>query len=1005
MVSLLSMLVFQSGNLAFALEPDRSSEQYVHTSWAADKGFISGSISSIAQSSDGYLWLGSERGLLRFDGYEFSLIDAAHLPGGHPTGPVRGLREDADGNLWIRLEGQDILRYHDGVFENVTEKNQLYRETFTAMGLDRTGHLLLWSPLLRTIGLRSAGTSRPFPRDEINGTVTSMVETAPGVLWLATRDFGLYRFEAGRDTRVLSETDLLSINALAPSDGGGVWVGSEKGLHLWEGGKQIPLQLPAELEKSQVFSLLIDHTHNLWVATDAGLYKIDPRRRQVTGVFHSVDDPVISAVFEDAEGDIWFANSHGLDRLRTGMFTAVSAKEMGIKEVGGAVFAASNGVTWFAPVGGGLYQLLNGVAHRIDVPGLGHDVIYSMTGNNDELWLGRQEGGLTQLEHRNGTWTASTFTTADGLAQNSVYTVTRAHDGSIWAGTVSGGISVLRNHHLTTFDVGPHSNAISSSLETRDHKMWFATPTGLACFDGRNWSTYGDTGSIVPLSVKTLFEDSNNVLWIGTSRGLARLQNGHIEVPNNLPDNLTEDVLGINEDAHGFLWILTSDRVLQVDRRKLIAGNLTTTDVLSYGTDDGLIETRGSRRDRPVVSDPSGRIWISLAHSLAVADMAAAENYRRPGRVRIDAVSLEGGAASQRDQLDLPAGTRSITFRYSGMNLAMPQRVLFRYRLDGLDTIWSNDTSLRQVVFSNLSPGNYTFRIMGSNALAAWNGPETTISFRIRPALWQTWYFRVVCGLILLGLGVFLYQARMMQVTNHLNERFKDRLAERMHIAQDLHDTLLQGVISASMQLDVAQDQIPEESPAKPALQRIVTLMGYVAEEGRHALRGLRTVDMSVTLETLFQRMLDDVEPEQTSRYSLSVYGSEQLLKPAVFDEVYRIGREAYRNAVAHATAGKIEVILEYGSRQLRLRVRDDGCGIAPIILKNGRDGHWGLAGMRERAQSIGAAFAIHSRVPGGTDVDLRVPAMIAYASGRKRMAFWPWRMRRERPPISETEE
>jgi signal transduction histidine kinase len=323
--------------------------------------------------------------------------------------------------------------------------------------------------------------------------------------------------------------------------------------------------------------------------------------------------------------------------------------------------------------------------------------------------------------------------------------------------------------------------------------------------------------------------------------------------------------------------------------------------------------------------------------------------------------------------------------------MAMPERTRFRYRLDSLDRTWSAGASSRQVVFTPLSPGNYTFRIMASNALGDWNGPETDVTFAVRSAFWQTWYFRTLCAVLVGALSIALYRIRLMQVTGKLNRRFQDRLADRARIAQDLHDTLLQGVISATMQLDVAQDDLPEDSPARPRLQRLLQQMRQFTDEGRKALQGLRTVDNSVTLEAAFQRMTNQLGPSQLSGHPVYVEGDTHALKTVVFDEVYRIGREAYLNAVAHASAREIEIVLEYDSHAFRLRVRDDGCGIDPGILKHGRAGHWGLAGMRERAKAIGSDLVIHTRPAWGTDVELSVPAAIAYEREASRRIQWSW--------------
>lgn len=950
----------------------------------------------MAQSADGFLWLGTEHGLVRFDGSEFTLIQSP-LAGQRPLGAVRGLVEDANGTLWIRLDGPRLVMYRDGVFDDPDAKFSFFDVVLTAMSRDNAGNMLLWGTQKKLQRFQGNQFQQLLPHDPVEAMMISIAESTTGSLWLGARDSGLYRIDHGTVIHVSPEARLRSVNAIVPSEHGGVWIGAETGLHLWENGALVPLDLPENLRHAQVFALARDHHHNIWVGTDDGMYRLDSERKVVTGFYHRPDDPRVSSIYEDNEGDLWFAGSHGIERFRDGMFTAITSHETGLNDIGGPVFADEVGRTWFAPATGGLFCLENGSVKRIPVDGPTNDVIYSIDGNKDELWLARQHGGLTELTRRNGQWLSRTFTQRDGLAQDSVYTVTRARDGSVWAGTVSGGISALRDGRFQTYtmDNGLPSNVVFSSLETADGKMWFTSSAGLLSFDGNHWLTYPAVTVVPRLDLLTVFEDSGHVLWVGTSHGLARFDGHAIEPIHNLPQILNEEILNIGQDSMGFLWVVTGQHVLQIDRTKLMSGKLQKEDVLSYGADDGLTETQGVRRNRSLVSDRSGRIWFSSLHSLAVADISSAIGYPQPVRVRIDSVSAEGSSPESKQNLNLPANTRSLTFRYSGANLVMPQRTRFRYRVDGLGQDWSAGASSRQVVFTPLSPGTYTFRIMASSALGAWNGPENDIVFHVQPAFWQTWYFRTI-GVLLAGvLGVALYRFRLMQVTGELNRRFQDRLAERARIAQDLHDTLLQGVISTSMQLDVVQDYLPEGSPVRQTLQRLLKQTRQITEEGRGTLRGLRTIDNSVSIETAFERMVDELNTSRGLGNLVTVQGHPILLKTVVFDEVYRIGREAYINSVAHASATQIKISMEYGVRAFRLRVSDDGCGIDVDTLTHGREGHWGLGGMRERAAAIGGELTIRTRTPGGTEVELRIPAAIGYARSTSYRIRWPWRSRK----------
>ncbi|HEY2469986.1 MAG TPA: triple tyrosine motif-containing protein, partial [Terracidiphilus sp.] len=408
-------------------------------------------------------------------------------------------------------------------------------------------------------------------------------------------------------------------------------------------------------------------------------------------------------------------------------------------------------------------------------------------------------------------------------------------------------------------------------------------------------------------------------------------------------------------------------------------------------------------RDRTAVADPQGRIWISLKSGLSMANPIVTAENSVPATVRIESISAGGLQLNAQNPIKIPSKIQGITLNYGSTNLSVPERIRFRYKLDGSDQGWSDTVASRQVVYKNLGPGTYLFRIVASNSLGLWNGPETSVPFVIEPAFWQTWWFRMAClaGCCLVILAI--YRLRIHQLTKQLNVGFQERLGERTRIAQELHDTLLQGVLSATLQLDVAEDQLPEDSPTKPLLKRVLQLMGTVTEEGRNALRGLRTTETdNQSLETAFSRLRQEFPLDNKTDFRVIVDSVKRPLRPIIRDEVYRIGREALVNAFMHASANRIEVEVEYASRHLRVLVRDDGIGIDPHVLDSGREGHWGLVGIRERSKRIGASLRLRSRTGAGTEVDLTVPGSIAFEKSSNspipQWFHWLSRKRRKMP-------
>jgi signal transduction histidine kinase len=555
---------------------------------------------------------------------------------------------------------------------------------------------------------------------------------------------------------------------------------------------------------------------------------------------------------------------------------------------------------------------------------------------------------------------------------------------------------MLRSGRFTNFTIadGLASNTIASILEASDGTMWFATPSGLSSLAGGRWATWRTADGLPSANVNCLLEDATGMIWAGTASGIAFRGPGGFHVPAGEPAVLRAQILGIAEDRYGSLWIATSADVLRVNRDRLRQGRLGDGDLRAYGLADGLRGTEGVKRHKSVVADAAGRIWFSLNRGISVVDPVRLTRNSPPVIVHVQTISADGDPVPVRGAVHIPGGHRRITFGYSGLSLSVPDRVRYRYRLEGFDRAWSEPAATREAVYTNLPPGGYRFQVMATNPDGLWNNNDAAVAFEVDPLFWQAWWFRSVIVLACMAGILALYQIRLRQMTARINLRFQERLAERTRIAQELHDTLLQGFLSASMQVHVAADRLPEDSSARPILTRALELMRQVIEEGRNAVRGLRSSESaSLGLEQAFSRIQQElIAGEQAVAevdFRVVVDGERRPLHPVLRDEVYRIGREALINAFRHAQARKIEMELRYSPRRFSILVRDDGRGIDPDILREGRDGHWGLSGMRERADRIGARLQVMSRASAGTEIELSVPANIAFQSMSARKPRW----------------
>jgi signal transduction histidine kinase len=400
------------------------------------------------------------------------------------------------------------------------------------------------------------------------------------------------------------------------------------------------------------------------------------------------------------------------------------------------------------------------------------------------------------------------------------------------------------------------------------------------------------------------------------------------------------------------------------------------------------------KRHRSVVADQAGRVWFSLNRGISVVDPERLTRNSAPAITHVETISADGSPVATTGVVRIPGGRQRVTFAYIGLSLAIPDRTRYRYMLEGFDRAWSEPVAIREAVYTNLAPRPYRLRVVASNPDGVWNGAEASVAFEVDPLYWQTWWFRIGAVAALIAIFWLTYRYRLRQATRRISAGFKERLAERTRIAQELHDTLLQGFISASMQVHVAANAVPPDSPAKPTLVRAMQLMRQVIDEGRNAVRGLRSSkSVSLDLEEAFSRIQQELDAQGQEvadvDFHVTVEGEQRALHPILRDELYRIGREALLNAFRHAHAKTIEMNLTYSSRRLSILVRDDGRGIDPNILESGRDGHWGLSGMRERAERIGARFSLTSGHSTGTQIQLSVPARIAYQNASNGAAKW----------------
>jgi len=782
-----------------AIDPHRIISHYARDRWTVENEFPGGAVSSIAQTPDGYLWIGTEKGLFRFDGLSFRAFQRAS-PESLPIGPILQLMTDTSGNLWVLLANTTLLRFRDGKFEPGRGEAEV---GVTAIGKRANGAPLFASLAYGVLTYRDGKFLSISPSSDRSSTptapssddlstrlswatgvaahslaqpdsaVTSMIETSDGRVWLGTRDKGLFYLEHGRTSPVRLPGKSGHVRSLLRLENGDLWIGTERGIFRWNGKTVRQVLLNPALGQAEVRAMIRDRDANVWVGTTGGFARVNNEEGSFDDVSSDHAEPV-TALFEDREGNLWIGHSHGIERLRETAFITYPFRTSQ-EESGGPVFVDATGRVWFAPFRGGLHWLRQEQSEIVLNDALNQDVVYSITGDDNELWVGRQRGGLTRLGYGAGRIRARTYTVSDGLPENSVYAVYRSRDGSIWAATVNAGISQFGDGHFKTYSTanGLPSNTITSIDESSDGTMWFGTPNGLVRYSRNKWSVFTSRDGLPSDNVTCLFTDSTDTLWIGTVSGLALLQSRGIKKPESMPSALREDILGIAADNVGHLWIATSNHILSVKRARLLSGALTESDIREYRLEDGLIGNQGVKRFRSVFADGHGKIWFSTDRGIAVVDPLRADLQSARVSVQIESLSADGNALDLEAPVRVPPDTHRLIFRFSGLSLSDPKRIQFKYKLEGFDRDWSDPVFTREAIYTHVDWGSYAFRVKARNFVGSWDEQPAELSFSIAPTWYQTRAFRIlVVAAVLLGIWAF-HRGRIHQLRSQ-EKRLRD---------------------------------------------------------------------------------------------------------------------------------------------------------------------------------------------------------------------------------------
>lgn len=896
---------------------------------------------------DGALWIGASGGLASWKDGQLTQYPA--LSGFF----VQGLAEDHDGTVWA------------GGWGSPTGKGKL-------------------------CAIRN-GSATCYGDDGVFGDgVRSLYEDAEGGLWVNASS-GLWRWKPGPPVRYAAEAHSLTQG----ENGSGLTFFANGKIRQVAGGRITDYQVPEAPFPLTAGPILRDRHGALWVGTTRGLlYSYEGTTRLISRSDGLSGDGAFE-IFEDREGTIWAATPDGLDSFRELPFASLS-----ITQGPSGVLAARDGSLWIG-TGAGLNQRKDGrtrVYRAQSDPSLLSDAIGTLfQDERGRIWFKTNPDGMAVFEE-------GRFRAVPSVPPGIITSIASDYHGGVWIHLWGNpndyGLVHLVNgkvvEKISWKDLGGGPGA--GLVVDPDGGVWTGLFSGGIVYfragEIRNLQLSGpDTGS---RRILDLSRERDGALWAASENGLIRIANGRVSTlttANGLPCNTVHWIM---EDNMSSYWLLTACGLLQVAQADLEAWTADPKRKIRptiFGAADGISLRGVLPPTRPHVTKLSdGRIWFENDGKATVIDPTNLGVNTIPPAVHIEQISADGSTRDAVRGLHLPALVRNVTIDYTALSLAVPEKVRFRYKLEGQDPDWREVINDREVQYSNLPPRSYRFRVTASNNSGVWNETGDVLDFAIDPAYYQTAWFRASTAGVTIVLLVALYRYRLRRLAREYNVRMDERVEERTRIARDLHDTLLQTFHGLMLRLQAVEELLPP-GKARSELEDTLQFGDQAVVEARNAVHELRSSATADTdlLESL-RALGNELAGKTTANFRFIVEGHVPDVNPIVRDEIYRVAREALRNAVAHSAANQIEIEITYDERLLRLRVRDDGKGISQDILEKGREGHYGLPGMRERAKAIGAELTIVSGPGVGTEIELTVPGPVASARPPFWTGLWPFR-------------
>lgn len=961
--------------VALALNPKRELTQYTHTIWTEEHGLPQDTIRAITQTRDGYLWVGTDEGLAQFDGYEFTVFTKEN--GALPSNSINALLAASDGSLWIGTAG-GLTRYRDRKFTTLTKKD---------------------------------GLVDPF--------ISSITEDRSGALWLVAGVY-LTRYQNGVFAN-FSEREKLPIQSLRTvyaSPDGTLYIAGFAGVARREQDGFVPVITSSEVGGNILVTMIEDRQKNLWVAGSSGLLMRTPEGKlRLYTTKDGLPDLFVRSLWEDRDGNLWAGTNSGLARLEGGRFVSSRAQQSHASDWVRSIYEDSEGNLWVG-MNSGLNRFRDDIFTNYGLPeGWPSDeptTVYQ--DRRGRIWVGFHDSGLLEFGEK-----PRVFTTSDGLPSNEIFSIREDHSGDLLISTREGMSRMHNGRFVNQVLADPlNRHLVYDFLEARNHKFLAATPNGVIELDpGHAPQSLIPGGPQLNDSTVAVLEDRDGTLWAGTyGKGLWRLSNGQLRLFTTADGLASDQIRSLAEDADGTLWIGTfggglnalhngrfysittkegllsnniskvesgSDeslwlsttrgisRVAKSDLTALIAGKIHALKPVNYSVSDGLRSAQcapGYPSSREGTRTSDGRLWFPTGQGLSVFNPADQPQRANAPVTHFSDIQVDGRSIPLDAEANLAPGSGRVQFRYTGIHFSAPDRVRYSYRLEGLDRDWINGVSRRVTNYNSLPHGHYRFVVRA--AVPGGPSSEASFAFQLLPHFYETAWFRYLCVIAAAALIWGLFRLRVRQI----RERFALVLEERARLAREIHDTLAQGFVGISSQLDAVALTLKDHTDlAAKHLELARKMARHSLTEARRAVMDLR--DSALEGHEL-TAALSEAARQWTAgspvRVQVDVSGNGRKLPEEMEQNLLRIAQEAVTNTVKHARASQIRIRLEVEPGHLSMVVTDDGTGFEQTEAFSEIGGHFGLLGMRERAERLGGELHLESQPGQGTKVEVTVP-------------------------------